>query len=198
MVFAGRILDGRFTVKMHSFAPDAFGSPHAPALGAVDGDGVRFEWTSAPHALLEARDLSPRVAIVPLILGDDGSILDAIRTRFDGVGVYYSGFYENLGRIDADGTDLVLRWEAGKATPSLEGLEVYGPRLPETEGPIVMSAYYNDRLVYSTALKNRGEKEVLEFELPRVQLRARNNLKVLAQRDEIGADCGRIQANYPL
>ena len=82
--------------------------------------------------------------------------------------------------------------------PSRAALEMYGPRLPETEGPIVVSAYYNDRLVYSTALKNRGEKEVLEFDLPFVQLRARNNLKVLAQRDEIGADCGRIQANYPL
>jgi Fe(3+) dicitrate transport protein len=48
------------------------------------------------------------------------------RTRFDDVGVYYSGFYENLGRIDADGTDLVLRWDAGEATESLEGLEVHG------------------------------------------------------------------------
>ena len=82
--------------------------------------------------------------------------------------------------------------------PARAALEVFGPRLPETAGPTVVSAYYNDRLVYSTALKNRGEKEVLEFELPRVQLRARNNLKVLAQRDEAGADCGRIQAAYPL
>lgn len=82
--------------------------------------------------------------------------------------------------------------------PSRAQLEVFGPRLPETQGPTVVSAYYNDRLVYSTALKNRGEMEVLDFELPRVQLRARNNLRVVAQRDEIGADCGRIQAAYPL
>ena len=82
--------------------------------------------------------------------------------------------------------------------PARAALEVFGPRLPESHGPTVVSAYYNDRLVYSTALKNRGEREVLEFELPRVQLRARNNLKVLAQRDEVGADCARIQANYPL
>jgi Fe(3+) dicitrate transport protein len=47
-------------------------------------------------------------------------------TTFDDVGVYYSGFYENLGRIDADGTDLVLRWDAGKAAAALDGLEAYG------------------------------------------------------------------------
>jgi L-asparaginase len=111
VVFAGRILDGRFAVKMHSFAPEAFGSPHAPALGAVDGDGVRFEWTSAPHALLEARDLSPRVAIVPLILGDDGSILDLIRPRFDGV--ILEGF--GRGNIPPGAVPAVSRWlAAGK------------------------------------------------------------------------------------
>lgn len=82
--------------------------------------------------------------------------------------------------------------------PARASLEMFGPRVPEARGPTVVSAYYNDRLVFSTALKNRGEKEVLEFELPRVQLRARNNLKVVAQRDEVGADCSRVQAGYPL
>jgi hypothetical protein len=82
--------------------------------------------------------------------------------------------------------------------PARAALEVFGPRLPETSGPTVVSAYFNDRLVYSTALKNRGEREVLEFELPRVQLRARNNVKVVAQRDEVGGDCSHIQAAYPL
>jgi Fe(3+) dicitrate transport protein len=57
--------------------------------------------------------------------GLTGSVA-AWRTRFDDVGVYYSGFYENLGRIDAQGTDLVLRWDAGKAVEDLEGLELHG------------------------------------------------------------------------
>ena len=111
VVFAGKILDGRFVAKLHSFAPEAFGSPNAPALGVVDAGEVRFEWTSAPHALLPARDLAPRVAIVPLLLGDDGAILDLVRPRFDGVVI--EGF--GRGNIPPGAVPAVARWlEAGK------------------------------------------------------------------------------------
>ena len=82
--------------------------------------------------------------------------------------------------------------------PARASLEVYGPMLTDIRGPTIVSAFYNDRLVYSTALKGKGEKEVLEFELPRVQLRARNNLRVIAQRDEIGDICKLSQAAFPL
>jgi hypothetical protein len=82
--------------------------------------------------------------------------------------------------------------------PARAALEVYGPRLEKVRAPTVVSAYFNDRLVYSTTLRNDGRKEVLEFDLPRVQLRARNNLKVVAQRDGEGDDCRRSPAAYPL
>src|SRR5262249_30161354 len=73
--------------------------------------------------------------------------------------------------------------------PSHATLQVFGPKLSDIRGATVVSAYFNDRLVYSAALKDKGEKEVMEFELPRVQMRARNNLRVLAQRDKVGGDC---------
>lgn len=77
-------------------------------------------------------------------------------------------------------------------------LDVYGPRVSDVRGPTFVSAYYNGRLVHSAALKQEGAKETLDFELPRVQLRARNNLKIVAQRDEAADDCKLSQAAYPL
>jgi len=82
--------------------------------------------------------------------------------------------------------------------PSRILLDVSGPRLSRVHGQTYISAYYNDRLVHSAALKLEGPKETLEFELPRVQLRARNNLKIVAQRDETADDCKVTQAAFPL
>lgn len=82
--------------------------------------------------------------------------------------------------------------------PARASLEVYGPRVAELRGPTFISVFFNDRLVHSAALKESGKGELLEFDLPRIQLRARNNLKVVAQRDAIAADCKLAQAPYPL
>lgn len=81
--------------------------------------------------------------------------------------------------------------------PARAALDVYGPLLT-AHGPTVLSAYFNDRLVFSAAMKNEGRPERFEFELPRAQLRARNNLRVVAQRDEAADDCQLVQAAYPL
>jgi L-asparaginase len=105
VVFASRIVDGRFVAKIDTQALEAFASPHAPVLGEVDG-AVRFERPSEPHHLLSARDLSPRVAIVPLILGDDGALLDLARARF--VGVVIEGF--GRGNIPPGALPAVRRW----------------------------------------------------------------------------------------
>lgn len=82
--------------------------------------------------------------------------------------------------------------------PARVALELYGPRVAEIRGPTFVSAYFNDRLVHSAALKEPGKAEALEFDLPRMHLRARNNLKVVAQRDQAAADCKLAQAPYPL
>src|SRR5690349_642242 len=82
--------------------------------------------------------------------------------------------------------------------PAHASLEIYGPRVAEIRGPTFISVYFNDRLVHSAALKEAGKGELLEFDLPRIQLRARNNLKVVAQRDQLSADCKLASAPYPL
>lgn len=105
VVFASRILDGRFVAKIHTSALEAFGSPHAAALGTVDG-AVEYQRPSEPHHLLTVRDLSPRVAIVPLLLGDDGALLELARARFDGVVI--EGF--GRGNIPPGALPAIRRW----------------------------------------------------------------------------------------
>jgi len=110
VVFASRILDGRFVAKIDTIALEAFGSPHAPSLGTVN-DAVQYERPSEPHFLLPARDLSRCVALVPLILGDDGALLDLARPRFDGV--VLEGF--GRGNIPPGALPAIRRWlEDGK------------------------------------------------------------------------------------
>ncbi len=86
LVFAGRILDGLDAVKLDSFAPDTFRSVHSGQLGTVAGGVVRFgRPPEEKRAKLAARGLEPRVALIPLLIGDDGALLDLARSRFDGV-----------------------------------------------------------------------------------------------------------------
>ena len=50
--------------------------------------------------------------------------LAAWRVDFDDVATFDLGFYQNFGRIVADGTDLTGEWDAGQAAPELEGLKL--------------------------------------------------------------------------
>jgi L-asparaginase len=109
VVFAGRIFDGRHVTKLDSFAADAFGSPHAPAIGAVESDAPHFSQPADPdRALLPARDLAPRVAIVTLILGDDGSQIDFALDRFQGLVI--EGF--GRGNVPPGAVPAIQRWLA--------------------------------------------------------------------------------------
>jgi len=48
------------------------------------------------------------------------------RVDYDDFGVFYTGFYENLGDIRAVGADLVADWDVGCVSRSLNGLHVGG------------------------------------------------------------------------
>ena len=86
VVFAGRLLRGTDAVKLDAFAPDAFRSLHSEQLGTVDESGVRYEPARDPQpAPLDAKDLNARVVLIPLALGDDGSLLELARPRFAGM-----------------------------------------------------------------------------------------------------------------
>ncbi|MGQ0703195.1 MAG: asparaginase [Gemmatimonadales bacterium] len=86
VVFAGRILPGLGAVKLDTFSPEAFGVPHGTPLGAVEDGTVRFAVAPGrPGTPLRISHLNPRVALIPLVLGDDGRLLELARPRFDGV-----------------------------------------------------------------------------------------------------------------
>lgn len=44
------------------------------------------------------------------------------RNDYDDLGVFDSGFYENLGKIEAEGIDLQVDWDVGAVLDGLEGL----------------------------------------------------------------------------
>lgn len=116
VVFAGRILDGRDAVKLDALAPDAFGTPHAQPLGSVENGAVRYARGPGPaRGRLAPRDLAPRVTIIPLLLGDDGTLLELARPHFDGVvleafgrGNAPPGILPAVRRWLADGKPVVL------------------------------------------------------------------------------------------
>ena len=112
VVFAGGIVDGRDVTKLDAFATDAFGSPHAPLLGAVASGVPRFFRAADPdRPLLPATDLARRVAVVTLILGDDGGLVDCARERFDGLVI--EGF--GRGNVPPGAVPSIRRWlDAGK------------------------------------------------------------------------------------
>lgn len=85
VVFAGRILPGLLAVKTEATAVPAFEAPHGAPAGDVADGVVRWFAAPAPRRVVAPRDLSARVAIVPLLPGDDGFLLEAALPRFDGV-----------------------------------------------------------------------------------------------------------------
>ena len=112
VVFAGKIFDGRDVTKLDTFDTDAFGSPQEPALGTVAAGTPHFALRAEPgRPPLLAANLGPRVVIVPLILGDDGTLVDFAVTRFDGLII--EGF--GRGNVPPGAVPAIRRWlDAGK------------------------------------------------------------------------------------
>ena len=152
VVFAGRILDGLQCAKLHTSDPDAFGSPHGAPLGTVGEDGA---WFAGPPPDPPRRPLAPdrliaRVALIPLLVGDDGTLLDLARPHYDGVvieafgrGNAPPGVIPALERWLAEGKPVVLasRCPFGEVGPEYAfegggghllrlGVTPAGPRTP--------------------------------------------------------------------
>jgi L-asparaginase len=145
VVFAGSV----FQQASAATDPDAFGAPHG-SLWAVDGDVVRYT-TPAGRAdpVLPAR-LDARVALVPMVVGDEGGLLELARPAHDGVvvvgfgsGNIPPGALPAVRRWIAEGKPVVLAsrcaegqvtpvyaFEGGGATLVREGVIPAGPRTP--------------------------------------------------------------------
>lgn len=152
VVFGGKILAGREAVKVHATDLDAFSAPHGSVIGQVSEQGVRY---LTPGARDQTSRLSPpslraRIALIPMITGDQGEVLDAARPMYDGAVVvgYGSGncppgAVPAMQRWLAEGKPLVLasRCLQGQVTPTYAfpggggtllrmGLTPAGPRTP--------------------------------------------------------------------
>ncbi|HEY8196205.1 MAG TPA: asparaginase [Gemmatimonadales bacterium] len=117
VVFNGKVFAGRSAVKTHTTDLDAFTAPHGGVLGSVEHGRVVFQagqrGSGAAGQLdrLNPAELSARIALVPMVVGDDGGMLDLARPAHDGVVVVAFG----SGNIPPGALPAMARWiEDGK------------------------------------------------------------------------------------
>jgi L-asparaginase len=123
VVFNGKIFAGREAVKTHTTDLDAFTAPYGGALGKVEqerviyvgphgrGGAQRGSGEAGQSAPLNPPGLSARVALVPMVVGDDGKMLDLARPSHDGVVVAAFG----SGNVPPGAVPAIARWiEEGK------------------------------------------------------------------------------------
>lgn len=94
-----------------------FRSPQAWGFGSATqaGQGLDFE--------------NSRSAEIGTRLRGFGGLEGAVtlwRNEYDNLGVFYEGFYNNLGEILAKGIDFELEWHAGQVWSSMDGFSVFG------------------------------------------------------------------------
>ena len=112
VVFAGQVFAGRTAAKTHATDPDAFSAPHGGPIGRVVDGEVRYSAEPTPRrAPLEPASLHARVAHVPSVVGDQGTMLDLARRDHDGVVVEAFG----SGNMPPGAVPAIRRWiEEGK------------------------------------------------------------------------------------
>jgi L-asparaginase len=111
VVFDGKVFAGRTVMKFHATDPNAFAAPYASAIGRVDDRCVVYDAGQRgskaagqlPHL---PSGLSSRVALVPMVVGDDGRMLDLARADHDGVVVVAFG----SGNVPPGAVPAISRW----------------------------------------------------------------------------------------
>ncbi len=117
VVFNGRIFAGSSAVKTHTSDIDAFTAPHGGVLGRVEQHRVIYEagqrgsGAAGQGSRLNPAGLPARIALVPMVVGDDGGMLDLARPSHDGVVVVAFG----SGNVPPGAVPAIARWiEEGK------------------------------------------------------------------------------------
>ncbi len=85
VVFAGKVFNGTEAVKVHTVGLDAFAAPHGAAIGHVTAGRVQYTAAACATPPLHPRGLTARVALISLVVGDEGDLLELARPRYDGV-----------------------------------------------------------------------------------------------------------------
>src|SRR5262245_52507825 len=85
VAFAGQVFAAHQAVKTHTTDLDAFSAPHAAVLATVSEAGVLYQSPAARPGVITPRGLPARVAMIPVITGDNGELIDRALASFDGV-----------------------------------------------------------------------------------------------------------------
>jgi L-asparaginase len=118
VVFNGKVFAGLTAVKVHATDIDAFAAPYSAPIGRVNDGAVAYTAASPELPQLVTKPMKPqpgslraRVALVPMIVGDTGELLDLARPRSDGVVVIAFG----SGNVPPGAIPAISRWiEEGK------------------------------------------------------------------------------------
>ena len=106
VVFAGHIFAGTEVAKTHATDDDAFEAPHGGPIGAVHEGRVHFFRPASSRRPLPAGPPSARVAHVPMVVGDEGELLDLARPTHDGVVIVAFG----SGNLPPGAVPAIDRW----------------------------------------------------------------------------------------
>lgn len=126
VVFAGKVFDGGQTAKIQATALEAFAAPHAGPIAAVGPDGVRYSPALSRRRVVRPDGLSARVAMIPMVIGDQGELLDLARAGNDGVVVVAFG----SGNVPPGAVPAIQRWLDEKKPVVLASRCLYGEVTP--------------------------------------------------------------------
>jgi L-asparaginase len=107
VVFNGEIFAGRTATKTHATDVGAFSAPHHGAVGRVENGRVTYASSAdgRPEPLRPTA-FGARVALVPMVVGDDGRMLDLARPGHDGVVIQAFG----SGNLPPGAVPAIRRW----------------------------------------------------------------------------------------
>jgi L-asparaginase len=116
VVFNGKVFAGQSAVKVHATDLGAFDAPHSAPLGSVVSGSVVYQGDPRPRGPLRftptnLQRLKARVALIAMVIGDQGELLDLARPTHDGVVIVAFG----SGNVPPGAVPAIHRWiEQGK------------------------------------------------------------------------------------
>jgi L-asparaginase len=112
VAFHGKVFAGRTVVKFHATDPDAFAAPYSSPIGKLENGcvvyrgGNRGSREAGWFSIVDPPRLSARVALVPMVVGDNGRMLDLARSDHDGVVIVAFG----SGNVPPGAVPAIGRW----------------------------------------------------------------------------------------
>jgi L-asparaginase len=110
VVFNGKVFTGQTAVKVHATDPDAFAAPHSATIARVVNGVVSYHAASGEQSTNSAAadfgDLSARIALIPVVVGDTGELLDLARPTHDGLVLEAFG----SGNVPPGAVPAIRRW----------------------------------------------------------------------------------------